>query len=228
MVGLQDIKRFLAPIQRKIFLLIGRAIVAAINDSETTQKLQLKLLADEIVTDLERFEEYGFSTYPWENAEALAGFINGNRDHGIVIVVHDRRYRPDYLTQGEVVLYTEEDHTTPFRVHLKRSRILNIKCADLDVDVSGDEDVDIGGDSDISVGGDKITDCGTDFMVTAGSNILLGSTSIAALRRFVDDRFVTLFNNHVHSGVDSGPSNTGVPTSTMSTGSHCTDKVRGI
>jgi phage baseplate assembly protein V len=269
MIGFQDLNRFLAPIRRKIFLSIGRSIVAAINDSETTQKLQLKLLANEIATDVERFEEYGFSTYPWEDAEALALFINGNRDHGIVVKVHDRRYRPDYLTQGEVVVYTEEDSTTAFRIHLKRNGILNIKCTDLDVDVGGDETKDVVGDStdviggnksvtidgnkSVTVGGNETTTitgvktvtvgtvlqflCGTSFTVkiggstlitTDGTNVLVGGSGVGSLRRFVDERLVTLFNNHVHSGITAGGANSGAPTTTMSTGSHCSDTLRGI
>lgn len=261
-----DVGRILAPIKRKLFLLVGRSILAAINDSEKTQKLQLKLLADEIATDVERFENYGLSSYPWEDAEALATFINGNRDHGIVIVVHDRRYRPDYLTQGEVVVFTDEDKTEAFRVHLKRNRILNLKCTDLDVDVTDCETKDItkdlthniGEDQSVTIGGAKTeavtgiktvsaasetitldtsqeTTCGTTFTIIIGSqemiyadssNVMLGDNVIGSLRRLVDERLVTLFNNHVHGGVTSGGANSGVPTTSASTANHCTDTAR--
>ena len=267
MLGLNDLSRLLAPIKRKIFLMIGRSILSAINDAETTQKLQLKLLSDEIVTDIERFENYGHSSYPWEDAEALATFINGNRDHGIVVVVHDRRYRPNYLAQGEVVIFTDEDKTEAFRVHLKRNRVLNLKCTDLDIDVTNNETKDITKDSTITIGEDLITTisgakteavtgiktvtaasetitldttsettCGTSFtviigsdtMITAdGTNLLLGDDVIGSLYKLVDERFVALFNAHVHDGVTTGSGDTGAPTTTMTTAAHCTDKVRG-
>lgn len=115
--------RILAPIKRKIFLLFGRAIVSYINDSEQTQKVQLKLLADEVATDVERFEEYGFSSYPLTDSQAIAAFINGNRDHGIVICVHDRRYRPQDLSEGDVAIYTSQDKTSSdHRIHLKSGK----------------------------------------------------------------------------------------------------------
>lgn len=259
MLGIGDLTRFLAPIKRKIFLLVGRSILAAINDEESTQKLQLKLLSDEIATDAEHFENYGFSAYPWEDAEALATFINGNRDHGIVVVVHDRRYRPDYLTQGEAVVFTDEDKTEAFRVHLKRGRILNLKCTDLDEDVTNNRTLDVGKDDTITITEDKTETIGgsksetitgvrlitaasetktldtaftvivnTNAMIDSdGTNLLLGDDAIGSLYRLVDERFVSLFNDHVHDGVQGGAGSTNNPTTTMTTGAHCTDTVRG-
>ncbi len=96
-------------LKRKIFLLIGRAILSAINNTEKTQKIQVTLLKDETVTDIERFQEYGFETYPKVgSAEAVIAFLNGNRDHGIVLCVHDREFRPvglSALSAGEVMMY---------------------------------------------------------------------------------------------------------------------------
>jgi hypothetical protein len=48
------------------------------------------------------------------------------------------------------------------------------------------------------------------------------------LRRFIDDRFAALFNEHVHSGVEVGSGNTGVPSSALEVDNHATDIVRGI
>jgi phage baseplate assembly protein V len=105
MITFNDLNRLLAPIKRKIFLLVGRAILTAVNNSEQTQKIQVQILKDEVITDIERFQEYGFETYPKQEAEPLIDFLNGNRDHGIAICVHDRRYRPQNLTEGEVAVY---------------------------------------------------------------------------------------------------------------------------
>jgi len=105
MITAQDIFRWLQPLKKKIMLLVGRCILTAINNSEGTQKIQIKGLKNETVTDIERFQEYGFETYPKKDSEALILFINGNRDSGIVACVHDRNYRPKDLSEGDVCVY---------------------------------------------------------------------------------------------------------------------------
>jgi len=122
-----DFKRLIAPIQRKIFLLLGRALLTAVNNSEGTQKIQITVLNNETITDVERMQEYGFETYPFTGAEVMTLFLNGNRDHGIAVCVHDRRYRPKDLVEGEVCMYTDEDQETDgHRVHLKRGQIVEV------------------------------------------------------------------------------------------------------
>ena len=63
---MNNLRRLLAPIERRIFLMLGRALLTAINNSEKTQKLQMTVLADETVTGVERFQDYGFESYPWD------------------------------------------------------------------------------------------------------------------------------------------------------------------
>jgi phage baseplate assembly protein V len=122
-----DFKRLIAPLQRKIFLLLGRALLTAVNNAEGTQKIQIKVLSNETITDVERFQEYGLETYPFAGAEVMTLFLNGNRDHGIAICVHDRRYRPKDLVEGEACMYTDEDQETDgHRVHLQRGQIVEV------------------------------------------------------------------------------------------------------
>lgn len=94
-------------LKSKIFLLIGRAILTAVNnDSTTVQKLRLTLLSGEVASDVERLQEYGLETYPLSaSSEALVLFLNGNRNHGVAITVHDRSNRPSDLSSGDVKLY---------------------------------------------------------------------------------------------------------------------------
>jgi phage gp45-like len=122
---LSDFKRLLAPLQRKIYLMLGRAILTAVSNSTTTQLVQLTALDGETISDVERFQEYGLETYPFKDAEALVVFLNGNRDRGAVICIMDRQYRPDDLSEGEVALYTDED-SSRHRVWLKRGNIIEL------------------------------------------------------------------------------------------------------
>ena len=99
------------PVRRKVLLLLGRAIVTLVDNTKGTQRVQITCLSDETLSDMERFEEYGFTTYPKVTSptnapEAAAVFFNGNREQGIVICVNDRRYRPKTLAEGEVMVYS--------------------------------------------------------------------------------------------------------------------------
>ena len=201
-MNLNDFKRLIRPLQNKIFLLLGRAILKAIDNSEGTQKIQVIALSGETITGMERFQEYGFETYPFTEAEVAAIFLNGNRSHGIALCVHDRRYRPKDLVEGEVAVYTDEDLTADFRIWLKRDRILAIL----------NDKLQITSDTEAYINSAMVT---------------LGSAVRASVRKLVDERFQALFNAHVHSGVTAGGASTGAPT-TLITDSHMTDRVRAI
>jgi phage gp45-like len=202
MITFGDFRRLIEPIKRKIFLVLGRAILKAINNTEGTQKIQVIALADETITDMERFQEYGFETYPLAEAEVAAIFLNGNRDHGIALCVHDRRYRPSDLVSGEVAIYTDEDATTPFRIHLKRGRIVYSRT-------------------------DKNQEVVDTEKYINSPKIVLGSDTWASVRKLIDERFQTLFNTHTHGGIDPGAGNTDVPNDLI-TDSHMTDKTRAL
>lgn len=96
--------------------MISRGVVKVVNDSLKCQGLQVALLSDELQDDVERFQEYGFTSTPFTDAEALFLSVGGNRAHGIVVCVTDRRYRPKDLNAGDVCLYTDKGE----RVYLDR------------------------------------------------------------------------------------------------------------
>jgi phage gp45-like len=97
-------------------LMVGRAILTVINDDTKAQTLQVSLLADEVRDDVERFQEYGFTSVPGSGVEGVAVFVGGNRSHGIVVATEDRENRPTGLNEGEVALYTSHNGK---RVYLK-------------------------------------------------------------------------------------------------------------
>ena len=104
----------------KIGGMIGRAILAAINDAGAIQTAQAQLMADEVQDDVERVQQYGFTSVPLPGAEAVIAFVGGNRDHGLIIAVDDRRYRLKGLVGGEVALYDDQGQ----KVHLTRGGIV--------------------------------------------------------------------------------------------------------
>lgn len=100
-----DIKKLLEPLRNKIMLMIGRCILTAVTNSGKTQKVSVTGLNGETISDVERMEEYGFTTYPKKDCEITVVFLGGNRDRGLAICAHDRTYRPKTLSEGDVCLY---------------------------------------------------------------------------------------------------------------------------
>lgn len=100
-------QRLLQPIKNKILLLIGRAILTAMDNTKKTQKIQIKCLKGETLSDIERLEDFGFTSNPPVdgNTECLVLFLNGNRDFGIAIKAHNRELRPKTLAPGESAMY---------------------------------------------------------------------------------------------------------------------------
>lgn len=115
----------------KVQLMVGRAILSAINDGGAVQTVQAQLMADEVQDDAERIQQYGFTSVPLPGAEAVLVFVGGNRDHGLVIATEDRRYRKTGLQPGEVCLYTDEGDSIIFN----RGKIVRI-TAGAEVDIT--------------------------------------------------------------------------------------------
>jgi phage baseplate assembly protein V len=117
------IRRAIEPLTQKVRLMISRGVISMVNDALKCQGVQIQLLADEVREDVERFQEYGYTSVPFKDAEAIYLSVGGNRTHGIVIATEDRRYRPKSLVEGDVCLYTDKGE----RVYINRvSDIVNI------------------------------------------------------------------------------------------------------
>lgn len=174
----------LAPLQRKLALMVGRALVNVINDAADWQELQVELLAGEVRDQVEYAQDYGFTSHPHPGAEAIAVCVAGSRDHVVVVKVGDRRYRLQGLAQGEVAMYTDEGD----KIHFKRGGEIRITAGTKVVIDAPLVDVL----HNLHVGGNVTVD----GSVTATGNVTGQGTSL---------------HTHVHSGVATGLANTGAP-----------------
>lgn len=109
--------------------MIARGTVALASAGSMLQTLQMRLTAGEVKDDLEHFEPYGFTSHPKPGAEGVALFLGGDRSHGVVVCVSDRRFRLKELQPGEVAIYTDEGDTFVF----KRGRIIELNTMTLKV-----------------------------------------------------------------------------------------------
>lgn len=108
---------------------LARGVLSLVNAGSKLQGLQMRLTADEVKDGMEHFEPYGLTSNPHPGAEGLAAFLNGDRSHGVVICVSDRRFRLLGLKSGEVALYTDEGDC----MHFKRGRVIEVNTLTLKV-----------------------------------------------------------------------------------------------
>lgn len=114
------INKMIAPVSRRLRLVVSRAVITLVNDGLKTQRLQLKLLDGEVMDGVERFQEWGFSSVPLDGAQAVMVCIGGSRSHGIVVATEDGRHRVAGLLPGESVLYDDLGQ----KVYLTRNGIV--------------------------------------------------------------------------------------------------------
>jgi phage baseplate assembly protein V len=119
---ISSIRRTVEPLRRRIHLMIGRAVLSALADGAARQRVQFSALKGEVKADVERVQDYGFTSHPLPGAQIVFVSLSGNRDHPLVIRADDPRHRKKNLEPGEVCLYTDEGDF----IHLKRGRIVEI------------------------------------------------------------------------------------------------------
>lgn len=122
MSTLESIYALVRPLKRRVDLMVSRCVLRVVNDALKVQGVQVGLLAGETRGNLERMQEYGFTSRPHPGAEGLAVFVGGGRDHGVVVACEDRRYRLRGLASGEVALYTDEGDY----IHFKRGKVVEM------------------------------------------------------------------------------------------------------
>lgn len=180
----------------KLRVLVSRAVLALVNDAAKLQGVQVTLLDEETRSEIERFQQYGFSCHPLEGAEAIVLAVGGSRSHMVALSIDDRRYRKKDLEPGEVALYTDEGDYVLF----KRGRIVEVKAGTKvlvdapDAEFTGNVLVK----GNLHIEGDT----------TCDGNVSDANGSMQEMR--------DTFNSHTHSGVQTGGGNTASPNQEMS------------
>lgn len=83
--------------------MIARAVVTAC-DGET---VKINLLAGESREDVDFFQQYGFSSRPKGSVGAVALFVGGSRDNGVVVACRGENGDMDVeLEKGEVAMHS--------------------------------------------------------------------------------------------------------------------------
>lgn len=125
----QAFSRLIAPVMRRLRLMIGRAVITIVNDSLKEQNLQVTSLDGEPLDDVERPQNYGQFSVPLAGAEAIVLSLGGDTDSAVAVVVEDRRYRPTGLVAGDSGIYHYEGH----RIRLTKDGRTIVTCKTLEV-----------------------------------------------------------------------------------------------
>lgn len=117
-------RQLLAPLARRIRLSVGLALVDLVDDTRRLQKLQCRSLGGGVPADLNRYQNYGFTSVPLPGAQAVLVAVGGNASHLVALAVDDARYRMKDLLPGESALH---NHLGDFIV-IRNGRIVEINA----------------------------------------------------------------------------------------------------
>ena len=126
------LKKIMERSARAVRNVAGRGVVKLVNAAAKCQVLQIEMLGGEIKDGIEHIEPYGFTAHPHAGAEAIPIFFDGDKSHGVIIAVADRRYRILGLKAGEVAIYSDEGD----KVILRRGRNIHVETVTLTVEAS--------------------------------------------------------------------------------------------
>ena len=104
---MRALAKWIGPLKRRVLLTVGRGVLRLIDDDGGVQRVQMTALDGETLDRVERFAEYGFTSRPHPEAEAVLIAVGGDRAHALVVAVEDRRYRLRGLKTGEVAVYDD-------------------------------------------------------------------------------------------------------------------------
>jgi len=234
------LRRALEPLRERIRTMIGRCVLAAVNDSGELQVAQVTL-NERTLDDVERFGEWGLISVPPVGADGVLVFLGESASHGVLVGVESPAHRPRGGEPGESGLHTTDGTTT---IRVKPDGTVTVRGAgkvrldsDDDVEVVSatkvrDEapeleaegsvsakvsapSVEVTGDISVVIQGLAVTVTGTTIQLQG--TVSLGGGS---LQRLIDQRFKALFDSHTHP-VFGGP-NTGAPNEQIDLDDHAT------
>lgn len=91
----------------RVQLMIGKALLEAVRDTDEIQLVKVSGLEDEIQEGIEHVQPYGLTGNAPAGSECVIVFVGGNREHGVAVVIGNGEYRPKNLQAGEVALWSK-------------------------------------------------------------------------------------------------------------------------
>lgn len=180
--------RALERLGRRLSLVVARGILKLVKDSTGLQIVQIGVLDGEVRSELERFQNYGFTSHAAPGAECVAVFPGGSRAVGYVLAVDDRGVRKKSLAEGEVAVYHRDGVTFVLlkngEMQIKAGTKITLEAPTIDITAS------------------------TALNLTAPAIALNGSTSVLVTTPLFNPQAKGDYKAHTHGGVQTGGSQT--------------------
>jgi phage baseplate assembly protein V len=119
MTLIDQLNRWFAPWRNKIILMVCKGIISAAKDSGNLQTVKMEILKDEVIDNIPRIQEFGLSSNPPADAEAVVLCIGADRSNMVVIATDYSKGRPKDLAAGDTVLYNKGG----MKVYLKDDKL---------------------------------------------------------------------------------------------------------
>ncbi len=103
------VDRELAPVRRRLLAMANRAQVTGVVENLQRQNLQLQVQNEESGDDIERFQNYGMTSYPPVGSEAVVVALRGCLAERVAVAVEKKDLRPKG-EQNDVIVYHAEGH----------------------------------------------------------------------------------------------------------------------
>lgn len=96
--------KMVEPLWRTVQLMASRCLLDSVDDDKSIQVIKVQLLADES-DEVERFQNFGFSSVPLTLSEGIVLAIGGAREHLVALAVDSSDTRPTGSNPGSSVQY---------------------------------------------------------------------------------------------------------------------------
>lgn len=103
---IESVKHIVAPLARRVALMVSRCSLNLINDTTPTQTAQAEFYDEEVHDDAEIWQHFGFSSHPPKGTEGVALFLGGERQSPLIVATENKDKRPLNLAEGETCVYS--------------------------------------------------------------------------------------------------------------------------
>lgn len=104
----------LEALAQRVRMMIGRGRVRTGSDGASVQMLQVQLASVETGDNRPRMAEFGFSSMPPADTDAVVVFLAGDRSAGVVVATNHQASRPRGLKLGETIVYSQDGKSVYF------------------------------------------------------------------------------------------------------------------
>jgi len=209
------IRRAIESIYQRLINMIAKCVISEADDSRKVQTVSAEILKNERRRNIERFQEYGFTSNPPPETEGVMLSLMGSRTHKVVIATENRALRLKELNPGESAIYDKDGNYVWLKnngeIEVKTSTrvLLSVPLVEMSGNCLIKGNLTVEGASNQQQAVTMGASLAVATTIVAGGNISSGANladvtgTLAALR--------SAYNSHTHTGDFSGNTSTPNP-----------------